>query len=129
VPIDIKFAYVFPAPLFDPDPNTQQIVAYGVGSNVLYQADLDATTWGVALKGQTVSPKAFGSALYIKLGTGYRRIDTDLSINGGRASGGAGIPIPLKTPVAATTKEASAKPVDCKKFFPSVGLTLSVPCE
>lgn len=36
---------------------------------------------------------------------------------------------PAKTPVAATTKEASAKPVDCKKFFPSVGLTLSVPCE
>jgi hypothetical protein len=27
------------------------------------------------------------------------------------------------------TKEASAKPVDCKKFFPSVGITLSVPCE
>ena len=56
---------------------------------------MDATTWGVALKGQTVSPKAFGSALNIKLGTGYRRIDTDLSINGGRVSGGAGIPIPL----------------------------------
>jgi hypothetical protein len=36
---------------------------------------------------------------------------------------------PAKTPVAAATKEASAKPVDCKKFFPSVGLTLSVPCE
>jgi len=36
---------------------------------------------------------------------------------------------PAKTPVAATTKEASAKPVDCKKFFPSVGITLSVPCE
>jgi hypothetical protein len=27
------------------------------------------------------------------------------------------------------TKEAAAKPVDCKKFFPSVGITLSVPCE
>jgi transposase-like protein len=36
---------------------------------------------------------------------------------------------PAKTPVAATTKEASAKPIDCKKFFPSVGLTLTVPCE
>jgi transposase-like protein len=36
---------------------------------------------------------------------------------------------PAKTPVAATTKEASAKPIDCKKFFPSVGITLSVPCE
>ena len=36
---------------------------------------------------------------------------------------------PAKTPIAAATKEASAKPVDCKKFFPSVGLTLSVPCE
>ena len=28
-----------------------------------------------------------------------------------------------------TTKEAAAKPVDCKKFFPSVGMTLTVPCE
>ena len=28
-----------------------------------------------------------------------------------------------------TVKEAAAKPVDCKKFFPSVGITLSVPCE
>ena len=36
---------------------------------------------------------------------------------------------PAKTTVATTTKEASAKPVDCKKFFPSVGITLSVPCE
>jgi hypothetical protein len=27
------------------------------------------------------------------------------------------------------TKEAAAKPVDCKMFFPSVGITLSVPCE
>lgn len=36
---------------------------------------------------------------------------------------------PAKTPVAAATKEASAKPIDCKKFFPSVGITLSVPCE
>jgi hypothetical protein len=34
-----------------------------------------------------------------------------------------------KAPVAETVKEASAKPVDCKKFFPSVGITLSVPCE
>lgn len=34
-----------------------------------------------------------------------------------------------KAAVAETTKEAAAKPVDCKKFFPSVGLTLTVPCE
>jgi hypothetical protein len=36
---------------------------------------------------------------------------------------------PAKTPVAETTKEVAAKPVDCKKFFSSVGLTLTVPCE
>jgi hypothetical protein len=34
-----------------------------------------------------------------------------------------------KAPVAEAAKEAAAKPVDCKKFFPSVGLTLTVPCE
>lgn len=31
-----------------------------------------------------------------------------------------------KAPVA---KEAGAKPTDCKKFFASVGMTLTVPCE
>ncbi len=30
---------------------------------------------------------------------------------------------------AELAKEASAKPVDCKKFFPSVGMTVTVPCE
>ena len=34
-------------------------------------------------------------AIDVKLGAGYRRIDTGLSINGGRVSGGAGIPIPF----------------------------------
>ncbi len=34
-----------------------------------------------------------------------------------------------KAAVAETAKEAAAKPVDCKKFFPSVGMTLTVPCE
>lgn len=34
-----------------------------------------------------------------------------------------------KAAVVETVKEAAAKPVDCKKFFPSVGITLSVPCE
>lgn len=34
-----------------------------------------------------------------------------------------------KAPVATTAQEASVKPVDCKKFFPSVGMTVSVPCE
>jgi hypothetical protein len=33
------------------------------------------------------------------------------------------------TPLAATTQQASVKAVDCKKFFPSVGMTVSVPCE
>lgn len=34
-----------------------------------------------------------------------------------------------KAPAVDATKEASAKPVDCKKFFASVGMTLTVPCE
>jgi hypothetical protein len=36
---------------------------------------------------------------------------------------------PAKAPVVEKTKEAAAKPVDCKKFFASVGMTLTVPCE
>jgi len=31
--------------------------------------------------------------------------------------------------VAETAKEAAAKSGDCKKFFPSAGMTLTVPCE
>ncbi len=34
-----------------------------------------------------------------------------------------------KAEVAETTTEAAARPTDCKKFFPSVGMTLTVPCE
>ena len=34
-----------------------------------------------------------------------------------------------KVASAEPAKEISAKATDCKKFFPSVGLTLSVPCE
>jgi hypothetical protein len=37
--------------------------------------------------------------------------------------------IEKQPPVAPTGKQASAKPVGCKKYFPSVGLTLTVPCE
>lgn len=36
---------------------------------------------------------------------------------------------PVKDTVAKATKEVSAKPTDCKKFFASVGMTLTVPCE
>ncbi len=36
---------------------------------------------------------------------------------------------PKKAAVVEPEKQAAAKPVDCKKFFPSVGLTLTVPCE
>ena len=32
-------------------------------------------------------------------------------------------------PVAEPAKEAAAKPTDCKKFFASVGMTLTVPCD
>jgi len=35
----------------------------------------------------------------------------------------------VKDTVAKATKEVSAKPTDCKKFFASVGMTLTVPCE
>jgi glutamyl/glutaminyl-tRNA synthetase len=35
----------------------------------------------------------------------------------------------VKDAVAKATKEVSAKPTDCKKFFASVGMTLTVPCE
>jgi hypothetical protein len=34
-----------------------------------------------------------------------------------------------KAPVAEKTAAAAAKPTDCKKFFASVGMTLTVPCE
>ncbi len=35
----------------------------------------------------------------------------------------------VKATVAKVAKEVSAKPTDCKKFFASVGMTLTVPCE
>ena len=35
----------------------------------------------------------------------------------------------VKATVAKATKEIAAKPTDCKKFFASVGMTLTVPCE
>jgi hypothetical protein len=35
----------------------------------------------------------------------------------------------VKDTVAKPAKEVSAKPTDCKKFFASVGMTLTVPCE
>lgn len=38
--------------------------------------------------------------------------------------------VDAKSKVAqAVDKQAEAKPTDCKKFFPSVGMTLTVPCE
>ena len=36
--------------------------------------------------------------------------------------------VPKKAPATKTTKEAAAT-VDCKNFFPSVGMTLTVRCE
>jgi hypothetical protein len=35
----------------------------------------------------------------------------------------------VKETVTKAVKEVSAKPTDCKKFFASVGMTLTVPCE
>jgi hypothetical protein len=35
----------------------------------------------------------------------------------------------VKATVAKVAKEITAKPTDCKKFFASVGMTLTVPCE
>ena len=34
-----------------------------------------------------------------------------------------------KAPVTETAQETPSKPVDCKKFFPSAGLTVTVPCD
>jgi hypothetical protein len=36
---------------------------------------------------------------------------------------------PVVTKTSAPKHEAAAKPTDCKKFFASVGMTLTVPCE
>jgi hypothetical protein len=36
---------------------------------------------------------------------------------------------PVKTPETKKSEPAVAQKIDCKKFFPSVGLTLTVPCE
>jgi len=36
---------------------------------------------------------------------------------------------PIKTAAAATSEPVAAVEVGCKKFFPSVGMTLSVSCE
>jgi hypothetical protein len=40
-------------------------------------------------------------------------------------------PVEVKTDAATTApkREKAASKLDCKKFFPSVGMTLSVPCE
>lgn len=35
----------------------------------------------------------------------------------------------VKATVVKAVKEVAAKPTDCKKFFASVGMTLTVPCE
>ena len=34
-----------------------------------------------------------------------------------------------KVPVVEMAKQTAAKPVDCKKFFPTIGSTVTVPCE
>jgi hypothetical protein len=34
-----------------------------------------------------------------------------------------------KAPVVETAKQDVTKPVDCKKFFPTIGSTVTVPCE
>ena len=36
---------------------------------------------------------------------------------------------PVKTPETKKSEPAVAQKIDCKKFFPSVGLTLTVPCD
>ena len=38
-------------------------------------------------------------------------------------------PAPVKTAAAPVTDAEPSAKIDCKKFFPSVGITLSVPCE
>jgi len=39
------------------------------------------------------------------------------------------IDVPVRKPKPATVPEKTASKLDCKKFFPSVGMTLTVPCE
>jgi len=81
-------------PLFDPDANTQQVVPYGPGSNVLTTTDLATVTWGIALEAQTTSARSSAGTVDMKVGGAYRRLDTSLSLNGSRVSGGLGTPIP-----------------------------------
>lgn len=38
-------------------------------------------------------------------------------------------PAPVKATATVETASQATKSLDCKKFFPSVGMTLSVPCE
>ncbi|MCC7251991.1 hypothetical protein [Hyphomicrobium sp.] len=81
-------------PLFDPDPNLQSSVGYGAGVAV-YESKLDTRTWGIALEAQTAGSKPIFGVADLKLGAGYRRIDTEFTINGGRVSGGAPVPFTL----------------------------------
>lgn len=88
-------AFCTRVPFFDPDPTTQQSVAYGDGSNVVSDIAVTANTWGVALEAQTTSVKSsLSGSVDVKGGAGYRRIDTELSLLNRRVSGGAGSPVP-----------------------------------
>lgn len=84
-------------PLFDPNPITGNTIAYSPGTNVVTMTDISTTTWGVALEGQTTSMKSSVSTLNVKAGSGYRRIDTALSLDGRGVSGlDVGFPYTLR---------------------------------
>ncbi|MFV0297106.1 MAG: hypothetical protein ACK5JT_13410 [Hyphomicrobiaceae bacterium] len=82
-------------PLFDPDPNTQQILPYSIERNIEHLADVDTTTWSVALEGQSIAVPSSAGTLHWKAGAGYRRIDSEISFDGRRVSGGLGTPSPF----------------------------------
>ncbi len=46
-----------------------------------------------------------------------------------QASSAVTTPAVVPAPTAAVDEKKTASSLDCKKFFPSVGLTLSVPCQ
>ena len=68
--------------LFDPDRNTQQIVI-STGS-LAYSTDMAATIWGLAVEGQVPAVRSTYGTINLRIGSGYRQVDTSLSMSGRR---------------------------------------------
>ncbi|MEI9901475.1 MAG: hypothetical protein WDN31_16545 [Hyphomicrobium sp.] len=82
-------------------------------------AKIDSETSSIASSGEDAAPAVI---------TGSAEPAT-LPENSSVALTSAEEPAPPKTAAATTTASQGTKALDCKKFFPSVGMTLSVPCE